>query len=183
MTTALLVVIAVMWLPVALLNLGKGEAKGTGAATGFVGIVVVLGAILQAAVFKDAFTAGLLFAHRHFVLLRFLRAFDRPGRFEVRGQCQLDGGDHFADLHGHIPDRRTGPGGRKPACGPEPVSGAGLSGLRGAYLRSMVGVLRKIVGRSGRMVFDHLGDRRTLGPRFLVDDLRQTSFLIRKSTI
>ena len=63
MTTALLVVIAVMWLPVALLNLGKGEAKGTGAATGFVGIVVVLGAIIQAAVFKDAFTAGLLFAH------------------------------------------------------------------------------------------------------------------------
>lgn len=63
MTTALLIAIAVMWLPVALLNLGKGEAKGTGAATGFVGIVVVLGAILQAAVFKDAFTAGLLFAH------------------------------------------------------------------------------------------------------------------------
>jgi hypothetical protein len=63
MTTALLVAIAVMWLPVALLNLGKGEAKGTGAATGFVGAVVVLGAIIQAAVFKDAFTAGLLFAH------------------------------------------------------------------------------------------------------------------------
>ena len=63
MTTAILVVIAVMWLPVALLNLGKGEAKGTGAATGFVGAVVVLGAILQAAVFKDGFTAGLLFAH------------------------------------------------------------------------------------------------------------------------
>lgn len=63
MTTALLVIIAVMWLPVALLNLGKGEAKGTGAATGIVGLVVVLGAIIQAAVFKDAFTAGLLFAH------------------------------------------------------------------------------------------------------------------------
>lgn len=63
MTTALLVAIAVMWLPVALLNLGKGEAKGTGAATGFVGAVVVLGAIIQAAVFKDGFTAGLLFSH------------------------------------------------------------------------------------------------------------------------
>jgi len=63
MTTALLVIIAVMWLPVALLNLGKGEAKGTGAVTGFVGAIVVIGAILQAAVFKDAFTAGLLFAH------------------------------------------------------------------------------------------------------------------------
>jgi hypothetical protein len=63
MTTALLVMIALMWLPVALLNLGQGEAKGTGAATGFVGAVVVLGAIIQAAVFKDGFTAGLLFAH------------------------------------------------------------------------------------------------------------------------
>jgi hypothetical protein len=63
MTTALLVLIALMWLPVALLNLGKGEAKGTGAVTGIVGTVVVLGAIIQAAVFKDAFTAGLLFAH------------------------------------------------------------------------------------------------------------------------
>lgn len=63
MTTALLVLIAVMWLPVALLNLGKGEAKGTGAVSAIVGGIVVLGAILQAAVFKDGFTAGLLFAH------------------------------------------------------------------------------------------------------------------------
>ena len=63
MTTALLVAIAVMWLPIALLNLGQGEPKGTGAATGFVGAIVVIGAIIQAAVFKDAFTAGLLFAH------------------------------------------------------------------------------------------------------------------------
>jgi len=63
MTTAILVLIAVMWLPVALLNLGKGEAKGTGAATGIVGSIVIISAIIQVAVFKDAFTAGLLFAH------------------------------------------------------------------------------------------------------------------------
>ncbi len=63
MTLALLIAISVMWLPVAILFLGKGEAKGTGAATGFVGAVVVFGAILQAAVFKDPFTAGLLFVH------------------------------------------------------------------------------------------------------------------------
>jgi hypothetical protein len=63
MTLAVLIAISVMWLPVAILFLGKGEAKGTGAATGFVGAVVVLGAILQAAVFKDPFTAGLLFVH------------------------------------------------------------------------------------------------------------------------
>jgi hypothetical protein len=52
-----------MWLPVALLNLGKGEPKGTGAATGFVGLLVIVCAIIQAALFKDNFTAGLLFAH------------------------------------------------------------------------------------------------------------------------
>jgi hypothetical protein len=63
MTLAILVAISVMWLPVAILFLGKGEAKGTGAATAFVGTVVVIGAILQAAVFKDPFTAGLLFVH------------------------------------------------------------------------------------------------------------------------
>jgi hypothetical protein len=63
MTLAVLVAISVMWLPVAILFLGKGEPKGTGAATGFVGAVVVIGAILQAAVFKDPFVEGLLFCH------------------------------------------------------------------------------------------------------------------------
>jgi hypothetical protein len=63
MTTALLIMIALMWLPVALLNLGKGEPKGTGAATAIVGAVTVTGAMIQAAVFKDPFTAGLLFSH------------------------------------------------------------------------------------------------------------------------
>jgi putative amide transporter protein len=63
MTLAVLVAISVMWLPVAILFLGKGEPRATGAATGFVGAVVVIGAILQAAVFKDPFTAGLLFVH------------------------------------------------------------------------------------------------------------------------
>ncbi len=52
-----------MWLPVALLNLGKGEAKGTGFVSGLVGLIVVIGAMIQAATFNDAFTAGLLFAH------------------------------------------------------------------------------------------------------------------------
>ncbi len=52
-----------MWISVAILFLGKGEAKGTGAITAFVGLVVVFGAFLQTALFKDAFTGGLLFAH------------------------------------------------------------------------------------------------------------------------
>lgn len=63
MITAILIAIAVMWLPVAALFLGYGEPKGTGAVTAIVGIVTVLGAFLQASLFKDAFIAGLLFAH------------------------------------------------------------------------------------------------------------------------
>jgi putative amide transporter protein len=63
MTLAILVAISTMWLSVGLLFLGKGEAKGTGAICGLVGACVVIGAIIQVALFKDAFTAGLLFAH------------------------------------------------------------------------------------------------------------------------
>lgn len=63
MTLAILVAISLMWISVAILFLGKGEAKGTGAITAFVGLVVVLGAFLQTALFKDPFTGGLLFAH------------------------------------------------------------------------------------------------------------------------
>lgn len=63
MTTALLILISVMWLPVALLNMGKGEPKGTGAATGFVGLLVVVGALIQGSYYNDPLVAGLLFAH------------------------------------------------------------------------------------------------------------------------
>ncbi len=63
MTLAILIAISLMWISVAILFLGKGEAKGTGAITAFVGLVVVFGAFLQTAVFKDPFTGGLLFAH------------------------------------------------------------------------------------------------------------------------
>ena len=63
MTLPVLIAISIMWFPLALFFLGKGEAKSTGAICGMVGIVVILGAILQAAIFKDGFTAGLLFVH------------------------------------------------------------------------------------------------------------------------
>ncbi len=63
MTLPVLIAISIMWLPLALFFLGKGEAKTTGAICGMVGIVVILGAIIQAAVFKDGFVAGLLFVH------------------------------------------------------------------------------------------------------------------------
>lgn len=61
MTLALLLLICMMWVPVGLFFLGHGEAKSTGFVTAIVGILVVTGAILQAAIFKDPFTAGLLF--------------------------------------------------------------------------------------------------------------------------
>ena len=62
MTLAILIAISLMWLPVGLLFLGYGEAKGTGAICAFVGICVVIAAFVD--VFQnDAFTAGLLFAH------------------------------------------------------------------------------------------------------------------------
>lgn len=61
MTLALLVLISIMWVPVGLFFLGYGDAKSTGFVSSVVGVLVVVGAILQAAVFADPFTAGLLF--------------------------------------------------------------------------------------------------------------------------
>ena len=61
MTLALLLLICMMWVPVGLLFLGYGEAKSTGFVTAVVGTLVVIGAILQTAIFKDPFTGGLLF--------------------------------------------------------------------------------------------------------------------------
>jgi hypothetical protein len=63
MTLAILIAISIMWVPLGIFLLGKGEAKTTGAICGMVGTVVIIGAILQVAVFKDGFTAGLLFVH------------------------------------------------------------------------------------------------------------------------
>lgn len=50
-----------MWVPVGMFFLGKGEAKSTGFVCAVVGSVVILGAVLQAATFADPLTAGLLF--------------------------------------------------------------------------------------------------------------------------
>lgn len=65
LTLAVLILISIMWIPVALLYLGKGEAKGTGFVTGVVGVLVVTCAIIQAtpAFQQDVFGAGLLLAH------------------------------------------------------------------------------------------------------------------------
>jgi hypothetical protein len=66
MTLALLILIGMMWIPVGMLFLGHGEAKGTGFVTGVVGILVVVGATIQTLVggpgfTGDPLTGGLLF--------------------------------------------------------------------------------------------------------------------------
>jgi hypothetical protein len=55
-----------MWIPVALLFLGQGEAKSTGFATGLTGVLTLVGAVIEAAVFKGGVVAGLLFVHGMF---------------------------------------------------------------------------------------------------------------------
>ena len=63
MTLPLLIAISVMWLPLGAFLLGKGEAKSTGAICLMVGVLVIVGTVVQASVFKDPFVAGLLFVH------------------------------------------------------------------------------------------------------------------------
>ena len=47
MLIPVVIVIGAMWLPVALLFLGKGEAKGTGFITGVVGALVLIGSMIN----------------------------------------------------------------------------------------------------------------------------------------
>ncbi|MHB0979431.1 MAG: AmiS/UreI family transporter [Thermoleophilia bacterium] len=63
MTAAILIFIALMWFPTALLILGYGEPKATGFADLVVGSLVVIGATLMATVYNDIWTAGLLYVH------------------------------------------------------------------------------------------------------------------------
>jgi hypothetical protein len=63
MVEATLMAISLMWFPVGLLLLGKGDAKATGALVCMVGALVLVSAVIQAAVFKDPWIAALLFAY------------------------------------------------------------------------------------------------------------------------
>ena len=63
MVEATLMAISLMWIPVGLLLLGYGEAKGTGALVIMVGALVLVSAVIQAAVFKDPWIAALLFTY------------------------------------------------------------------------------------------------------------------------
>jgi putative amide transporter protein len=62
MTLVLLIAISMMWFPFGCLHLGVGEGKTVGAITGFVGVVTVVGGMMQATPMfgSDAFGAALL---------------------------------------------------------------------------------------------------------------------------
>ncbi len=64
MTLVLLIIISMMWFPFGCLHLGVGEGRTVGAITGFVGIVTVVGGIMQATPMfnSDAFGSALLIA-------------------------------------------------------------------------------------------------------------------------
>lgn len=66
MLIPVVIVISCMWLPVALLFLGKGEAKGTGFITAVVATLVLVGSMIHTAVFKDPVIPTLLFMHGTF---------------------------------------------------------------------------------------------------------------------
>ncbi len=61
MTPAILVMISMMWIPLGLLFLGKGEAKSCGFITSLVGIMTLIAAFYQSAN-ADLFTGAALFA-------------------------------------------------------------------------------------------------------------------------
>jgi len=61
MTLPILLLICMMWVPVGMFFLGKGEAKSTGFVCAVVGSVVLIGAILQVTNYADPLTGGLLF--------------------------------------------------------------------------------------------------------------------------
>jgi len=75
MTLAILVIFSCLFLPAAFFLLGKGEPKGTGAVVAIVGVVAIIGGILQIAIFKDAWVGaalmafGILFGTLAYVLL------------------------------------------------------------------------------------------------------------------
>ena len=64
MTLVLLIAISMMWFPFGCLHLGVGEGRTVGAITGFVGIVTVVGGLLEATTAlgapPDNFSAALL---------------------------------------------------------------------------------------------------------------------------
>jgi len=89
MVEATLMAISLMWIPVGLLLLGRGEPKGTGFLVIMVGILVLVSAIIQAAVFKDPFIASLLFAYGLFYCIVGYSLFAGLENMQAAGNASL----------------------------------------------------------------------------------------------
>lgn len=89
MVEAILMAISLMWFPVGLLLLGKGEPKGAGALTLMVGTLVLVSAVIEAAVFKDPFLAALLFAYGLFYCIVGYTLFAGLENMQAAGNASL----------------------------------------------------------------------------------------------
>lgn len=89
MVEPILMAISLMWVPVGLLLLGKGEAKGTGALVLMVGILVLVSAVIQAAIFKDAWIGSLLFAYGLFYCIVGYSLFAGLENMQAAGNASL----------------------------------------------------------------------------------------------
>ncbi len=89
MVEAILMAISLMWFPVGLLLLGKGEPKGTGALVLMVGTLVLVSAVIEAAVFKDPFLAALLFAYGLFYCIVGYTLFAGLPNMQAAGNASL----------------------------------------------------------------------------------------------
>lgn len=66
MVPATLLGISIMWFPVALLFLGKGEAKGTGFATAMVGTLTIVSGIITSTIYTNPWVGSLLVVYGFF---------------------------------------------------------------------------------------------------------------------
>ena len=89
MVEAMLMAISLMWIPVGLLLMGKGEPKGTGALVIMVGILVLVSAVIQAAVFKDPWIASLLFSYGLFYFIVGYSLFAGLENMQAAGNASL----------------------------------------------------------------------------------------------
>ena len=172
MLIPVVIVIGAMWLPVALLFLGKGEAKGTGFITGVVGALVLVGSMIHTAVLQGSGCADPAFYAWHVLLRGRLGSLYRAGRPAIRRKCRSGNRSCLNDFHDSLYNRRPGSGRRQAACCPEQIPGTGLCGICGADLYGLAQCIWEVPGQGAGVVPDHLGGRGAVDSRFLADGCR-----------
>ena len=178
MVESILMAISLMWFPVGLLLLGKGEPKGTGALVLMVGTLVLVSAVIEAAVFKDPFLAALLFRLWPFLLHRRLFPVCRTAEYAGRRQRQLYVNPNYNYLYDPCTHRGAGFGRRQAVDRQEQFSGAGLCRLCGSLYHGLAQCIRKILGQDPGRVAAHMDGSGSLDPCFLVAGRRQAAILM-----